>query len=26
VPIVFDQVCYSKDGGNWKIVGYAGGE
>jgi hypothetical protein len=26
VPIVFDQVCYSKDGGSWKIVGYAGGD
>jgi hypothetical protein len=25
VPIVFDQLCYSKDGGSWKIVGYAGG-
>ena len=26
VPIVFDQLCYSKDGGSWKIAGYAGGD
>ncbi len=26
VPIVFDQLCYSKDSGSWKIVGYAGGD
>jgi len=25
VPIVFDQLCYMKDGGTWKIAGYAGG-
>jgi hypothetical protein len=25
-PIVFDQICYVKQGGSWKITGYAGGE
>jgi hypothetical protein len=25
VPIVYDQLCYIKDGGTWKITGYAGG-
>jgi hypothetical protein len=25
VPIVFDQLCYMKDGATWKIAGYAGG-
>jgi hypothetical protein len=25
-PIVFDQLCYVKQGGHWKITGYAGGE
>ena len=25
-PIVFDQLCYVKQGGSWKITGYAGGE
>jgi hypothetical protein len=25
VPIVFDQLCYTKDGATWKIAGYAGG-
>ena len=23
--LVFDQLCYSKESGSWKIVGYAGG-
>jgi hypothetical protein len=26
LPIVFDQVCYIKEPGGWKITGYAGGE
>jgi hypothetical protein len=26
LPIVSDQVCYSKDAGGWKITGYAGGQ
>lgn len=25
-PVVFDQLCYVKDPGGWKITGYAGGE
>ncbi len=25
-PIVFDQMCYVKQGGTWKITGYAGGD
>ena len=25
MPIAFDQLCYMKDGGSWKITGYAGG-
>lgn len=25
-PIVFDQLCYLKQGSSWKITGYAGGE
>jgi hypothetical protein len=25
-PVVFDQMCYIKDAGGWKITGYAGGE
>lgn len=25
-PIVFDQICYVKQGGSWKITGYTGGE
>jgi len=25
-PIVFDQICYVKQGASWKITGYAGGE
>ena len=25
-PLTADQLCYSKDGGAWKIVGYIGGE
>jgi hypothetical protein len=25
-PIVFDQLCYVKQGNTWKITGYAGGE
>jgi hypothetical protein len=25
MPIAFDQVCYAKEGGGWKITGYAGG-
>jgi hypothetical protein len=25
LPIVTDQLCYSKDAGGWKIAGYAGG-
>lgn len=25
-PIVFDQICYVKQGGTWKITGYSGGE
>ncbi len=25
-PIVFDQMCYIKDAGGWKIAGYAGGD
>jgi hypothetical protein len=25
-PIVFDQMCYVKQGGGWKITGYAGGD
>jgi hypothetical protein len=25
-PLTADQLCYSKDGGAWKIVGYVGGE
>jgi hypothetical protein len=25
MPIAFDQLCYVKDGGSWKITGYAGG-
>jgi hypothetical protein len=24
--LVFDQLCYSKESGSWKIVGYAGGD
>jgi hypothetical protein len=26
VPLVSDQLCYAKEGGSWKIVGYAGGD
>jgi hypothetical protein len=26
VPVVFDQVCYTKDSGGWKVAGYVGGE
>jgi hypothetical protein len=26
LPVVFDQLCYSKDSGDWKIAGYSGGE
>lgn len=26
LPVVFDQVCYTKDSGGWKIAGYTGGE
>jgi hypothetical protein len=25
VALVSDQICYSKQGGNWKIAGYIGG-
>jgi len=25
-PVVFDQICYVKDGGSWKIAGYSGGD
>jgi hypothetical protein len=26
LPVVFDQLCYLKDAGGWKITGYVGGE
>lgn len=26
LPLVFDQLCYTKESGGWKIAGYAGGE
>ncbi|MGZ3409360.1 MAG: hypothetical protein ACXWJW_16380 [Xanthobacteraceae bacterium] len=26
LPIVFDQLCYTKETGGWKIAGYVGGE
>jgi hypothetical protein len=26
LPVVFDQLCYTKDSGGWKIAGYSGGE
>jgi len=26
VPLGNDQICYAKEGGNWKIVGFIGGE
>src|SRR5262245_27057577 len=25
-PVVFDQLCYIKEGNSWKIAGYAGGQ
>jgi hypothetical protein len=25
VPLASDQICYAKEGGNWKIAGYIGG-
>ncbi|NVO16740.1 MAG: hypothetical protein HXX10_22175 [Rhodoplanes sp.] len=25
-PLVFEQICYAKDAGGWKIAGYLGGE
>jgi len=25
-PLTTDQLCYAKDGGSWKIVGYVGAE
>jgi hypothetical protein len=26
MPIAFDQLCYMKDGGGWKITGFIGGD
>ena len=26
IPLGNDQICYGKDGGGWKIVGFIGGK